>query len=141
MGISSKFDPDTDTVDDDTTLFAGSIVAVSSIELTAELSDTEEEIFYVNEANGAPPKGYAFIENEIIKYSQQFGHYEVRFLERGYNGTTPAVHAVGTAVELVPDFYIPTSFREANVALQELVLELRDQITALEARVTDLETP
>lgn len=119
------------SVDNTTTLFAG-MSAPESIVLTAELSDTETEEFFVNSAKGAPVKGFAVIGDELIKYGTRFGDYAVRYLTRGVNGTTPVTHVVGTPVSLAPDYYLPPSIQEAIIALQEEVNSVKSRVTVLE---------
>lgn len=128
--LLSNFATD-NTVDTATTLFAGK-AALSTPVLTAELSDTETEEFFVDDAEGVPNKGFAVIENEIIFYSSRFGKYKVRYLERGVNGTTPAVHAIDTPVIFTPVYFIPDALVNAIIEMQTLILDHKSRIETLE---------
>lgn len=128
--LLSRF-ADDGSVDDSTSLFAGKS-AVTTPTLTVELSDSETEEFFVNSAEGAPNKGYAIIEDEIIAYTSRFGPYKILYLERGVNGTTPATHAVSTSVTFTPDYHIPAALIEAVIAMQEKLVEYETRIAALE---------
>lgn len=128
--LQSNFATD-NSLDDANTLFAGKASMTTPI-LTVELSDSETEAFFVDNADGTPKQGFAVIDDEIIYYSSRYGQYEVRYLQRGYNGTTPAIHAVSTPVTFTPVYYIPESIVNAIIQMQTLILDHKTRIEALE---------
>lgn len=129
--LQSNFADDSTVVDDANTLFAGK-ETITSPTLTVNLSDSETEVFYIDDAEGLPKQGFAAIDDEVIFYSSRYGAYEIRYLQRGQNGTTPASHTHGATVTFTPVFYIPESFRAAIIAMQEYMISVEARVTALE---------
>jgi hypothetical protein len=128
--LQSNFAADS-SVDDENTLFAGKETITTPV-LTVDLSDSETEVFFIDDAEGTPKQGFAAIDDEVIFYASRYGKYEVRYLQRGYNGTTPAAHLTGATVTITPIFYIPESFRAAIIAMQEFMISVEARVTALE---------
>ena len=128
--LQSNFatDGSVDTVE---TLFAGKPEITTPV-LTAELADDEIEAFFVDDADGTPKQGFVVIDSEVIFYGSRYGKYEVRYLQRGYNDTTPAVHSIGATVTFTPVYFIPS-------ALIAAVIELQTRVIGVEGRVETLE--
>jgi len=93
--------------------------------LKEDLSDAEDETFFVNDATGAAIAGFAIIENEIVHYRSRLNHDRVMYLTRGQGGTAAAAHVAGVTVELHPVYYIPKAWQDA-------VLNLQSRVQALE---------
>jgi hypothetical protein len=128
--LQSNFATD-GSVDTTETLFAGKSEITTPL-LTAELADDETEAFFVDSAEGTQKQGFAVIDDEVIFYSSRYGKYEVRYLQRGYNGTTPAVHSVGATVTFTPIYYIPSAIINAIIELQTRVIGVEGRVETLE---------
>jgi len=108
--------------DSSATLFLG--MQVISTSLAEELSDSEDEVLYVVDATGAPMKGYAVCEDELIYFQSRLNKDQIKALSRGQQDTAAVVHAIGTPITLHPLYYIPQSVQDAIINLQKRVIAL-----------------
>jgi hypothetical protein len=120
---------DDGTVDSEMTLFKGA--ETHTLMLTQDLSDDEEEVLFVDDADGAPLQGYVVIEDELISFEARYGKDQILYLRRGQGGTTAAAHLTGETVEIHPRYYLPPVIQNVIIALQEKVNDLQAQIDAL----------
>src|SRR5918912_473371 len=69
-----------------------------STTLAEDIDDTETEVMHLADATGMLFSGVIVINNEKIFYGERYGN-GLRFLTRGFDGSTAAAHTAGDDVE------------------------------------------
>jgi len=125
------------TPDTVTSLASGLYVTTT---LRDEIDDAETEFLFVEDGSGASKIGLIVVDDEAMLYDGRLGLQQFNDLERGYLGTTPATHTAGATVKIFPPpTFINPALAEAIIAAQETIIAQAALITALDARVADLE--